>query len=264
MKASLKRVLPITVQRAIYRFLWNPVRDAYWRRLKLDCILPSGMRVEVHNRSDWMIFGEVLASGEYDIAIDFALKRRERGCSFTVADFGGNVGYFTFRCADRFIRQNDGDDKLQIVLIEGSPTVFRDLQSRVAAEPLLRGCVKLRLGLVGQPSGEAYITGSHIHYGNMVSSKPTPGAARVPFVDLDSEFAEVDRINLLKCDIEGAEFDFIANSRPFLSKVEAAVFEFHRYGRSIEDARRALYACGFHNRQILRDAPSFLIEFYWR
>lgn len=264
MKDLLKRVLPEPIQRAIYRFLWNPVRDAYWGFLKLECVLPSGLRVEVRNRSDWTICSEVLISGEYDVPIEHALSHRTPGRTFNVADLGGNVGYFTFCCADRFFRQNSEAGSLRIKLIEGSPAVFRDLQGRVAAEPLLRDCVTLRLGLVGRNAGEAFIGGSHIHYSNMVSEKPMPGAARVSFVDLDEEFREVDRIDLLKCDIEGAEFDFIEHFQGFLGKVDAAVFEFHRYGRNLDDARRTLHACGFHNRQVLRDTPAYAIEFYWR
>jgi FkbM family methyltransferase len=263
-KDLLKRILPQPVQRAIYRFLWNPVRDAYWRALKLNSVLPSGLHIQIRNRSDWTIFSEVLIAGEYDIPIDWALQRHPRGQPFRVADFGGNVGYFTFRCADRFLHQNQGTDTIQILVVEGSPTIFPELERRIAREPLLRDNVKLRFGLVGQKSGDAFISGHHIHYANMVSEKPSPGATRVPFVDLDTEFAGVDRIDLLKCDIEGAEFDFIGNFPDFLRKVDVAVFEFHRYGRNIDEARQVLHTCGFCHRRVLRDTPAICVEYYWR
>ncbi|MGI8820707.1 MAG: FkbM family methyltransferase [Chthoniobacterales bacterium] len=260
----LKRVLPPGLQRAIFRFLWNPVRDAYWRRLRLGCNLPSGLHVEIRNRSDWEIYNEVLVNGEYDVPIDFALAGREQGQPFLVVDLGGNVGYFTFRCADRFFRHSQEHSALRIVLIEGSPTVCAEVERRIAAEPLLRKSVAVRHGLVGKKTGEAYIGGSHIHYGNVISADASPGAMRVPFIDLDREFADVAQIDLLKCDIEGAEFDFIDNFQPFLRKVRAAALEFHRYGKSIGDARETLRACGFRNRRVLRETETFSVEFYWR
>jgi FkbM family methyltransferase len=263
-KDLLKRLLPAPLQRAIYRFIWNPFRDAYWRALKLGCTLPSGLNVEIRNRSDWTIYNEILVNGEYDVAIATALQRRQPGQPFTVADLGGNVGFFTFRCADRFFRQNTPDDSLRIFVVEGSPTVFRGLERRIAAQPLLRDRVKPRLGLVGQKEGEAYIGGHHIHYANMVSPRATPGATRIPFIDLDKEFAEIPRIDLLKCDIEGAEFEFIEKYEGFLGKVQTAVFEFHRYGRNIEESRRQLRDYGFRNRLDLREAASYSIELYWR
>ena len=105
MKKFLKRLLPGPVQRTIYRFLWNPARDAYWAALKLRCVLPSGLEVQVRNRSDWIIYNEVMVSGGYDFAIEVALDRRRPGRPFNAVDLGGNVGYFTFRCADQFLRR---------------------------------------------------------------------------------------------------------------------------------------------------------------
>ncbi|MBA2432683.1 MAG: FkbM family methyltransferase [Chthoniobacterales bacterium] len=261
----LKRVLPARLQRFIYRFLWNPVRDAYWARLKLGCELPSGLQVEIRNRSDWTIFTEVMVGEEYDRAIDFALSRRQAGPPFVVADLGGNVGYFTLRCADRFFRDAGSFDSLQIVLVEGSPVVFREVQRRISTQPPLKKTVTVRHGLVGsRRHGDAYIGGSHIHYSNVASTSSTPGAMRVPFIDLDREFSATAEIDLLKCDIEGAEFDFIEAYPALLRRVRAAVVEFHRYGRDFDSARAALHDCGLVHREVLRETAAISIEFYWR
>ena len=74
----------------------------------------------------------------------------------------------------------------------------------------------------------------------------------------------VSRIALLKCDIEGSEFDFIENYPSLLEKVSVAVFEFHRYGRDVDLCRQRLQACGFRRERVLRTAPLFSIESYIR
>jgi len=264
MKDFLKRVLPSWLLYAIFRFLWNPVRAAYWRQLELGCDLPSGLHVDVQNQSDWEIFKEVLVNGEYDFAIEFVLDRVDRRRRCNVIDLGGNVGYFTFRCADRFLQRYGSDVLMQITVVEGSPFVFTELQRRVLAEPLLRPRVKLLCGLVGNRTGKAYIGGSHIHYGNTISARPTLGASLVSFIDLAELEGEADEIDLFKCDIEGAEFDLIENYPAILAKVHTAVFEFHRYGRDIQRCRDLLRSYGFEHSKILREAPTFSIEFFWR
>ena len=68
----------------------------------------------------------------------------------------------------------------------------------------------------------------------------------------------------MKCDIEGAEFEFIENYEDLLKKVRAAVFEFHRYGRDLQQLRKFLQAYGFLRSKVMREAPGFSIELYTR
>src|SRR5690349_11966904 len=100
LKDYCKRVLPPWFQRLVYRYLWNPFRDTYWRLLDLDCELRSGLRVEIRNRSDWVIYNEVFVNGEYDAPIAYALDKHKAKHPLVIIDLGGNVGYFVFRCAD--------------------------------------------------------------------------------------------------------------------------------------------------------------------
>ena len=179
------------------------MRDAYWAALKLGYILPSGLEVQVCNRSDWTVYNEVMVGGEYDFAIDFALDRRRSGHPFHAVDLGGNVGYFTFRCADRFLRRWPDDGRLRITVVEGSPVVFAELERRINSQPRLSPRVTLHKGLVGLREGEAYIGASHVHYGNAISSCAKAGAIGVPFVNLIEILRHADEIDLLKCDIEG-------------------------------------------------------------
>ena len=263
LKQYFKRVLPPGFQRLIYRYLWNPVRNAYWALLDLNCELRSGLRVQIRNRADWEMYNEVLVNNEYDVPLNNALKAYHSQRQFVVLDLGGNVGYFAFRCADECIMRDIGD-RLSLVIVEGAPLIFQELQRRVGTQPLLRGKVRILHGLVGRKAGEGHITSSHLHYSNIASAKPSAGSSPVAFINLDKELASFATIDLIKCDIEGSEFDFIDNYEALLRKTRAAVFEFHRYGRNLTDARDKLSQYGFNRRITLRDTQFYSIEFYTR
>jgi FkbM family methyltransferase len=263
LKQYCKRVLPAGFQRLVYRYIWNPVRYAYWGLLDLECELRSGLHVQIRNRADWEVYNEVLVNGEYDAPIDYALDRHEANRPFVVVDLGGNVGYFAFRCADECLMRGIGE-QLSLVIVEGAPLLFRELQRRVSAQPLLCDKVHLLHGLVGRKVGEAYITGSHLHYSNIAWEEERAGSSRVAFIDLEKQLAGFATIDLIKCDIEGSEFDFIDNYENLLKKTRAVVIEFHRFGRNLEEARDKLSQYGFDRCSVLREAPFYSIEFYTR
>jgi hypothetical protein len=94
-----------------------------------------------------------------------------------------------------------------------------------------------------------------------LSAQPKPGSSRIPFINLDKELAAFATINLIKCDIEGSEFDFIDNYPDLLKKTRATVYEFHRYGLNLDDARGKLARYGFNGHSVLRDTDSYCIQF---
>src|SRR5207237_8938517 len=126
-------------------------------------------------------------------------------------DLGGNVGNFTFRWADRFLRRWPDERQLRITVVEGSPVVFAELERRINSQPRLSPRVTLHKGLVGLKEGQAYISASHVHYGNAISSRAKAGAIGVPFVNLIEILRHADELDMLKCDIDGAEFEIIEN-----------------------------------------------------
>jgi FkbM family methyltransferase len=231
--------------------------------LDLDCELRSGLHARIRNRADWEMYNEVLVNSEYDAPIDYALDTFEGNRPFVVLDLGGNVGYFALRCADECIMRGVGE-RLSLIVVEGAPLMFRELQNRLSAQPIMRDKARLLYGLVGCKGGEAFITDSHLHYSNLVCEEPRSGSSRVAFIDLDKELASFGTIDLIKCDIEGSEFDFIDNYENLLKNTRAAVFELHRFGRDLQDARDKLLQYGFNRRQVLREAPLYSIEFFTR
>ena len=192
------------------------------------------------SHSDWVIYNEVIRKPGIRSGNSESVGQVEQSSPFRVVDLGANVGYFSLRFADLFLQRFGPEKEFTIILVEGSPAVFAELQRRVREQPILDRKTNLICGLVGQSEGGAYIEQGYIHYGYGASSRKKWGAKFVSYVDLPKCLGQIDQIDLLKCDIEGAEFDLIDNYQTLFSKVRSAVFEFHYYGRDVDNARQRL------------------------
>ena len=263
-KEWFKRILPRWLQYLLYRGIWDPTRRTVWKALDLQGTLRSGIRVRVLSHPDWVIYNEVIVNGEYDSVIHETLEKDRSGTPMRVVDLGANVGYFSLRFADLFVQKFGSTGDLRLTLVEGSPIVFEQLEKRIREEPFLRDRAQLVNALAGQKAGGAYIDQGYIHYGHGASPDRKWGARFVPYVDLTTLVKPGEKVDLLKCDIEGAEFDLIENYGELLRSVDAAVIEFHYYGRDVDRAREQLRDLGFKPAVVLSAVSPCSVEFFRR
>ncbi|HAG81039.1 MAG TPA: hypothetical protein DCL61_07670, partial [Cyanobacteria bacterium UBA12227] len=174
-----------------------------------------------------------------------------------------NVGYFTLRAADFLVNQNPHAD-FQVTLVEGSPSVYKTLQYRVANQTVLKDKIMLLHGLVGELQGEAKILESAFHVMNSVTSNINSKGATVPYINLNSVYSKISQIDLLKCDIEGSEQRFIENHQELLQKVKTAVFEFHPNKCDLNKCIFELQKVGLVTYKILRKCPDFEVYLFER
>ena len=204
-----------------------------WSAVDLSHTFNSGVSVSVRSLSDWYVFNEVFAEGGYDPAIDL-LVSNESDARPLVLDLGANVGYFAARVVDR-LRARGASTGADLFLIEGSPTVFRDLESRLGGMAIADFALSATNALVGPRKGSGVI--SEVGFGarntmmpannSGISSLAEMSHQQVEFVDLDA-LVGPRRVSLLKCDIEGSEQSFIETyCSDLLRRTDSAVFEFH-------------------------------------
>ena len=251
------------------------IRDRYWqikskllyqslyRVLDLEHTLKSGLTVKVASKGEWWTYNDIFVDGEYDVPIRKALQGRSPGRPFVVLDLGANVGYFAARVLDLIGQQGLEQVSPDITMIEGSPKTFRELEKRVRSQQQLTMSVRLVHGLVGQREGSALIRESAVHVKNTIVGVPARNGVRVDFVELDSLMADKPEIDLLKCDIEGAELVFIENYPGLLSKVRDAVVELHHDQCDTKECVRLMEAMGFR-QTVLRSTDSFSVCFFAR
>ena len=147
-------MLARTVKSLVPDALKWKLRKWVWMRLNPSWQLRSGIIIRVLNYNDWMIYNDIFVDGEYDPPIEELLAGTPNGAR--VLDLGGNVGFFTLRVADVFLRQGRSD--FEVIMVEGSPSTFAELNQRLAAnEKLLQKRVRSVNGLAGERTGAAVI-----------------------------------------------------------------------------------------------------------
>jgi FkbM family methyltransferase len=251
-----------TVRALAPEALKNRLRKFVWMRLNPSWTLDSGLLIRVLNYNDWMIYNDIFVEGEYDAAIEDLLSASHEGARpLHVLDLGGNVGFFTLRLAHLLLR---AEREFRVTMVEGSPSTYAELLERLGAnQELLRDRVTAVHGLAGKRTGEAQIVQGVAHGENTIFGEASRGA-RVSFVDLEKLTATWPRIDLLKCDIEGAEEIFLGNYADLLAKTDRAVFEFHHDKCDVAHCRRLLAEAGLSPAKTIREFGHCSVEFFRR
>jgi FkbM family methyltransferase len=219
------------------------------------------VRFTIRSASDWMMFCDIFLDGEYDKPIHRALSANAATNTVHVLDLGANSGFFTFRLADR-AQHIAFPETIRIVAVEGSPANTRRFRNNLREAGLPASIqVESVHGLVGERKGVGHILESQSWGMSHVDRHGIP----VPYVDLSPLVKDWPRIDLLKCDIEGSEFDFLRVYADILHKTRLAVFEFHNAASErIQECRRFLTSYGLVNQELLRTCGPNTVELFWR
>ncbi len=244
-------VLPRPLRRFLPFRAVEPLRRLLWRLPNLRRRLPSGLELVVASPADWTIYNDVFAEGEYDAAIGAAIDAAPGDRPLTVLDLGANVGYFTLRLADLALRR--GGVGFAVVAVEASRDLVRELELRLLGRPALADRVRLVHGLAGRRSGEGRLLPAPHHFERSAVAGGGRGVS-VPYVDLAELTAAWPEIDLLKCDVEGAELEVLETYAPdLLPRVRRAVVELHHGRCDTARCRALLRQAGLGGERVLRD-----------
>jgi FkbM family methyltransferase len=177
-------------------------------------------------RAEWETFADIFVNRAYDVPIQAALERANGSRPFNVLDLGANVGYFALRVVDVAARCGL-EVPIALTLVEASARLCVELQERVVAQLPGRFSASVVHGLVGERVGSSQFHESAFHIGNSLRADPYARVSSVPYVDLDGVTASMHSVDLLKCDIEGAEQTFLQRYPALLDKVQVGVMEVH-------------------------------------
>jgi FkbM family methyltransferase len=142
-----------------------------------------------------------------------------------VVDCGANCGHFSV-LMDTCIKVRFGRSETQYVLVEPNPDILPVLRRNLEDAGLLNRS-RIITGLLGGSGGSGTLW---VNRKNFLASSATatPGTIphRVSCVDLQSEIKE-PLIDVLKVDIEGAEYDFIRDNPELLRRIGLLLMEVH-------------------------------------
>ncbi len=143
-----------------------------------------------------------------------------------VVDLGAHCAHFSM-LADLCFRARFGNVESDYVLIEPNPRLIPIIARNLKRSGL---CPRNRVyqGLVG--ASRAGCGTLWVHPKNYLSAgltrAPSTRGIQAPYLDLETVVGS-RAIDLLKVDIEGAEFDFVENYRELLGRVGTLVIEIH-------------------------------------
>ena len=169
------------------------------------------------------------------------------GVNLVVATYGDWI-------VDRLRQRGEGE--VAITAVEAHPPWVRELQSRMLESNRVAGQVRIVAGLVGRRSGTARFHESTIFGAG--------AGVEMPYVDRSLALADVPRIDLLECDIEGAEQLFIETYPDLLRKTRVAVFELHADLCDVAHGKRGLAEAGFTESAVLRAGDPYSTYAVWR
>ena len=193
-----------------------------------------------HRTGDLYVLNEIVRHRAYDFPAEALRRLRALGRPPRVVDAGANIGLFGIEVFDRF-------PNATVTAFEPDPANAAvhehtiHINARGGRWKLIRSCAGTADGTVTFAAEGG--VGSHID--------SAPGAISVPAVDLFPYLHEAD---LVKMDIEGAEWPILADER--LQEVGdlVLVFEFHDEGCPFPDPRdaalRLLAASGFTAHEV--------------
>lgn len=197
----------------------NWSRQGHRVRQPIELDLKIGLdkrRVTVRPFSgDIFILHEVLAFESYKVSENSIDPLSVK----TIVDCGAKIGITALYMASRY-------PNARIICIEPDPKNFELLQLNIENEDRISA---VQAALVGINEGPVYLTQDRPAWGNGVADGPGDGTsievAAITMDELAAQF-EIDTIDILKVDIEGAEEDVFA--RPgFMSKVRFIAIELH-------------------------------------
>jgi FkbM family methyltransferase len=244
-----RRIVPLSIRLRLRRWMFASL-DLTWQAR-------SGILLRIERYTDWTIYNEIFIDGDYDEAIALAFNDAERR-PLHIVDLGANAGFFTLRLFDRLRARVGAAESLAVTAIEADPGQADEYESRVMEENGLRSQVQFIGGLAGRRSG----TGQLIT--DCATTRDNDPRIGMPYLDLSPILGSVHRIDLLKCDIEGAEQDLIESYPDLFAKTRVAVFEFHTRRCNIDRCRALLRAYGFTHETMRRPDTQYPLCTVWR
>lgn len=200
------------------QFLWSLRRPSLRR---IDAAGVSVLARFGRDRSDLFIWHEIFSENEYGV-VDLADPH-------LILDVGGNVGYAAVWFAERY-------PNARIITIEPDADNYEVLLANVADEPRIHP-IRAAVASAGAPRQQV-MPGVHQHGGAGIITRPIEDdtavvdpASIVDSIDVATILDQfgIDRLDLLKIDVEGAEIDILGHSGPWIDRVDAIVAELHEW-----------------------------------
>lgn len=234
------------------RFAWNELRKRHG--VSIYSLRDAPVKIALrHGTPDVMVLDEVFSQHEYEFPQAVLAVLGTRGPELRVVDLGANIGLFGAWVLTRF-------PKASIVALEADPENVAVHEAALAANERAQSWRLIGAAAGTRPGTDRFVSGafavSHV-------ARDSEESIEIPVEDV---FAHLGEVDLLKIDIEGSEWELLADPRFPEIAARVVVLEYHTEGCPADDpakaAARLLRAAGFELFAGPRK-PRFGAGVYW-
>ena len=220
------------------RALITHLKARYFNEFNHSIPLGNGYWADIMENDSYDSFSEIFIKQEY---LDFLPNNK----ICRMVDIGAHYGYFSLWLQSKF-----PESEIHSLLIEPSPRSSRSLEHLVMLKSL-----NGRFRYINKAIGNAKNKHSHFYdrphmagsiFTSTLSSEDSIEVERLCESELLSEYPPP--YDLIKCDIEGAEWDFIQNYDSIIRKTNHLLLEWHSWhsgGNGFPQLENKLKELGF-------------------
>lgn len=237
--------------RRLARTVANLTKRGHWffaRRL------PSGRRellqkylgrYRFHIDSTYPIESTIWLFGEYDDMMMRFLKA-ELKPGDTFIDIGANCGAFTLAAAKMM------EEKGRIFAFEPGPPILARLRANLSLNPAVERMTEVIPKGLGSSPGKFYYQEESHNRGNASLLHATGTPVEVIRLDDWAHQHGIEKVDVIKIDVEGMEYEVLAGGGELLSKAKPIIYfetlpDFQeRSGHSLADLYRLLIGFGYN------------------
>lgn len=150
-----------------------------------------------------------------------------------VIDLGANVGIFSVYAATHLVPQG------RVFCVEPDPNCYQVLAKNTLQNGL-RNMVPLNAALAATEGTANFWKGLDSLGGSLYEEIPASAPIAVPTITLESLLSEVERVDLLKANMEGGEYDLIDAPESCWRKIERVSIKYHEGGPGRKHSSREL------------------------
>jgi len=196
--------------------------------------LGGGISLELRNESEFLLFSDIFINNEYGPGFKDLVETHDKTRTANIVDLGANVGFFSWYAASAMLVHQI---PYQLTLVEGHPVVYCELMRRLSEVQLP---AKAYCGLVGGKTegyGVFCDNGGHHTLNRIPQAKEVPEGHCVVTPHMNVQYLNpydilphddfIDDIDLLKVDIEGAEFSLIEHQLGVFKATKRLLIEIH-------------------------------------
>jgi FkbM family methyltransferase len=218
----------------------------------------SGLRVTLqHGTPDVYGLDQTFYQGMFDLPPAAAAALDGLGHAPVGLDLGGNIGLFGLWMFARFPAGS-------LTAFEPDPRNARLLSTTIRANRLQERW-RLIEAAVGTDSGEVRFAAGEFGTSHITSSPDDTGTLTVPLVDV---FDHTSAVDLLKIDIEGAEWEILEDTRFGAVPASVIALDYHGQGCPEDDPHRAaerlMTGWGFQVQAVSQESASGGMLWCWR